>query len=289
MRSWLFVPGDDQRKLDKAFASGADALIIDLEDSVASSRKDTARKITAEFMSAHSNTIAKAPALFVRINSLNSIEAIHDIEAIMKAAPIGIVLPKSQGGPDIQQLGVKLAVSEAQNNLADGSTKVMAIATETAKSLFSMGSYAKCSHRLIGIAWGGEDLAADIGAESNKTITGDYADPYRLARSLTLIGAASAEIMAIDSVFTNFKDQNGLSQETEAGRRDGFSGKMAIHPAQVPIINAVYTPSVKAIAKAQAIIAAFAANPDAGVIGLDGEMIDKPHLRQAQRIMARVV
>lgn len=286
MRSWLFVPGDDERKLAKGLSSGADALIIDLEDSVALSRKADARRITAEFLS-RARGETPMTALYVRVNPLDSAFNIADLDAVMPARPDGIVLPKAQGGPAIQQLSVRLAVNEAEHDLVDGSTGIVAIATETAKSLFHMGSFAGASHRLRGLAWGGEDLAADIGAEINRDADGHYTDPYRLARSLCLIGAAAAEVLAIDSVYTNFRDMDGLRLETESGKRDGFGGKIAIHPAQVPVINEVFTPSPAALAHARAIIEAFAANPDAGVIAIDGQMIDKPHLRQAERIMAR--
>ena len=286
MRSWLFIPGDDERKLEKGLASGADALIIDLEDSVALSRKAEARNIAATFIR-HARADGATLALYVRVNPLDTEFNIADLDAVMPAQPDGIVLPKAQGGPSIQQLSVRMAVNEAENDLPDGSTGIIAIATETARSLFHMGSFAGASHRLRGLAWGGEDLAADIGAEINRDADGHYTDPYRLARSLCLLGAASAEVAAIDSVFTNFRDMDGLRLETEAGKRDGFNGKMAIHPAQVPIINEVFTPSTAALAHAREIIAAFAASPDAGVLAIDGKMIDKPHLRQAERIVAR--
>ena len=286
MRSWLFVPGDDERKLGKAAGSGADILIIDLEDSVASSRKEAAREITAAFLR---NLRGKneRPKLYVRINPLQSDLNLADLDAVMPCAPDGIVLPKAEGGAHIQQLGVRLAVREVENGFAEGVTRIMAIATETARSLFQLGTYEGASSRLDGLAWGAEDLAADLGAESNRRLDGVYADPYRLARSLTLAGSAAAGIAAIDTVFTDFRDEEGLRIEAEAARRDGFSGKMAIHPAQVAVINAVFSPSAEAVAHARAIVEAFAANPDAGVIGIEGKMIDRPHLRQAERILAR--
>ena len=285
MRSLLFVPGDDERKLARASDCGADVLIIDLEDSVADGRKAIARDITLNFILGFDRAVG--PKLYVRINPLNSEFHDGDLDAIIPAAPDGVVVPKAEGGRDIQQLGARLAVREAESAIADGATRILAIATETARSLFHMGSYAGSSHRLAGLAWGGEDLAADIGAETNKTPEGRYGDPYRLARTLTLLAGASAGVAAIDSVFTDFRDGEALRAEAQSGRRDGFSGKMAIHPAQVPIINEVFTPSREAIEHAQEIIAAFAADPDAGVIGIRGKMIDKPHLRQAERIIAR--
>ena len=287
MRSWLFVPGDDERKLAKGIGSGADVLIIDLEDSVALSRKGTARSLSAAFIREHSGEPVR-PRLYVRINPLSSDHNLADLDAIMPTGPDGIVLPKAEGGAQIQQLSARLAVREAENDLTDGATRIMAIATETAKSLFHMGSYAGASHRLDGLAWGAEDLSADLGAETNRAEDGGYSDPYRLARTLTLLGASAAEIAAIDTVFTDFRNEMSLRAEAETARRDGFAGKMAIHPAQVPVINAVFSPSADAIAHARAIVEAFSANPDAGVIGLDGKMIDKPHLRQAERILARI-
>jgi citrate lyase subunit beta/citryl-CoA lyase len=187
----------------------------------------------------------------------------------------------------VQQLGGKLAVREALFGLADGSTRIIAIATESARALFGMASYRGCSARLEGLAWGGEDLSADLGAESNRLPDGAYADPYRLARSLTLLGAVAAGVAPIDSVHTNFRDLDGLRAEAIAARRDGFSAKMAIHPAQAPIINEVFTPTPEAVARARAILAAFDASPGAGVVALDGEMLDRPHRLRAERILAR--
>ena len=286
IRSWLFVPGDDERKLAKAADSGADALIIDLEDSVSASRKSQARVLAASFVKRLRQSTAR-PALYVRVNPLASFLHMDDLDAVMPAAPDGIVLPKGEGGIAIQQLSVRLAVREAEHGLDDGVTRIMAIATETARSLFLMGSFEGASQRLAGLAWGAEDLAADLGAETNRAEDGHYADPYRLARTLTLVGASAADVAPIDTVFTNFRDADGLRAEANAARRDGFVGKMAIHPAQVSVINEVFTPTEAALAHARAIIEAFAADPEAGVIGINGQMIDRPHLRQAERIIAR--
>jgi citrate lyase subunit beta/citryl-CoA lyase len=286
MRSLLFVPADDARKLDKAAVSGTDALILDLEDSVAVPRKETARALAAERIAAL-RVLPSRPRLILRVNALDSglIEA--DLDAVMPAGPDAVMLPKAAGGADVQRLGAKLAVREAENDLPDGATRIIAIATETAAALFQLGTYARASHRLEGLTWGGEDLAADLGAERNRLTDGSYADPYRLARALTLAGAAAAGVAAIDSVFTDFRDEAGLRAEAEAARADGFTAKMAIHPAQVPVINTVFTPSAAAIAHAERIVAAFAAAGDVGVVGLDGKMVDRPHLRQAERVLAR--
>ncbi|MGL4242114.1 MAG: HpcH/HpaI aldolase/citrate lyase family protein, partial [Beijerinckiaceae bacterium] len=229
----------------------------------------------------------KRPRLFVRVNALQTDQTGDDLDAVMAAAPDGIMLPKSQSGDDIKLLSSMIAVREAENDLPDGGTAIIPIATETARSIFHMGTYAGASRRLAGLTWGGEDLSADVGAEANRLADGHWTDPYRLARSLCLFGAAAAEVPAIDTVFTNFRDMDGLRTETEAARRDGFSARMAIHPAQVPVINAVFTPSRETIERSLRIVAVFAANPGLGVVGMDGEMLDKPHLRRAERILAQ--
>jgi citrate lyase subunit beta/citryl-CoA lyase len=287
VRSALFVPGDDEKKLAKALASGADALIVDLEDSVAHAGKERARRVAAAFLRAAAAQTPR-PRLLLRVNALDSAMTDADLDAVMPGAPDAIVLPKSLGGASIQQLGAKLAVREASLGLADGATRIIAIATESARALFGMDSYRGCSARLEGLAWGGEDLSADIGAESNRLPDGAYAGPYALARNLTLLGAVAADVTPIDEVYTNFRDSEGLRAEAIAARRDGFWAKMAIHPAQVAVINDVFTPTAEAEARARAIIAAFAAAPGAGVVALDGEMLDRPHQLRAERLLARV-
>jgi citrate lyase subunit beta / citryl-CoA lyase len=287
MRSYLFVPGDSPRKLEKSLSSGADALIIDLEDSVAPGAKGDARTTTSSFLREAAKEAAR-PKLFVRVNDLSSGLTIEDLDAVMQASPDGIVQPKAVGGADVSHLASLIAVREAEYDLADGATRIMAIATETALGVFQLGTFRNASHRLVGIAWGGEDLSADLGGETNRGPDGHYTDPYRLARSLTLMGAAAAEIDAVDTVYTSFKDIDGLAAECRAARRDGFSAKMAIHPAQVPIINEAFAPSDEEISKAKAIVAAFAESPSAGVVAIDGEMIDMPHLKRAQRLLSRV-
>jgi citrate lyase subunit beta / citryl-CoA lyase len=285
MRSLLFVPGDDERKLGKALTSGADAIIIDLEDSVASARKAEARTISRAFIAEVKQTDTR-PKLILRVNPLGGGETDADLDGVMPAGPDMIMLPKSRTGSDITLLSAKLAVREAESNLVDGITGVVAIATETAQSVFGLGTYAGATHRLRGLTWGGEDLSADLGAEANRLPHGAYTSPYMLVRNLCLLGAVAAEVQPIDSVFTNFRDMDGLREEALASRRDGFTGKMAIHPAQVPVINAVFTPSEKMIQRARKIIEVFEANPDLGVIGIDGEMIDKPHVKRAERLLA---
>ena len=283
MRSLLFVPGDDARKLGKALESGADALILDLEDSVAPAAKAAARETTAQFLA----QAPRGPLLFVRVNALDTGLTDADLDAVLPGRPHGVVLPKPVSGADVQRLDAKISAREALFDIADGVTRILIIATETARSLFHMGSYMGASSRLDGLAWGGEDLSADIGAPTNRLPDGSYAEPYRLARTLTLLAAAAAEAQAIDAVFTNFRDLDGLRREAELALRDGFTAKMAIHPAQVAVINEAFTPTPDAVRRAEAIVAAFERHPDAGVVGLDGEMLDKPHLRQAQRLLDR--
>ncbi len=285
MRSLLFVPGDDERKLAKGLGSGADCLLVDLEDSVSPSRKPDARRLTAAFIRDAKQSKSR-PRLFVRINGHGSGYLTDDLDGVMPAGPDGIMLPKCQSGDDVSLLSAKLAVREAENTLPDGATAIIAIATETARSLFHMGTYVGVSQRLAGLTWGAEDLSADLGAETNRLSDGSYADAYRLARALCLVAASASEVAAIDTVFTNFRDMDGLRSESEAARREGYSGKMAIHPAQVPVINEVFTPSAAAVERARRIVDLFAAQPDAGVIGLDGEMLDRPHIRRAERILA---
>jgi citrate lyase subunit beta/citryl-CoA lyase len=285
MRSLLFVPGDSEKKFAKAMTCGADTVIIDLEDSIAPSGKEAARQMARAEIEAARKAKTR-PLIYVRVNPLDSglIEA--DLDAVIPVQPDGVMLPKARGGQDIMHLSTKLAVREAESDLQDGAIAILPIATESAAALFKMGSYAGSSRRLTALTWGAEDLSADIGASSNRLTDGGYTDPYRLARALALFAATAAEIAPIDTVFTNFRDKTGLLGECEAARRDGFTGKLAIHPDQVAAINAAFTPSAEAIARARAIVEAFAANPDVGVLGIDGEMLDRPHVKRAERLLA---
>jgi len=286
MRSLLFVPADSARKLDKAMSSGADALIIDLEDSIAFDSKAHARDSAAAFLKdAMANT--QRPYLMVRVNGLQTGLTEADFDAIAPAKPDAIMLPKAEGGAAIVHADAKLAVREAQTDLPEGHIKILPIATETAAALFMVGTFAGASARLIGMTWGAEDLSAELGARANRDEQGRFLDPYRLARSLCLAGAAAAAVPAIDTVFVDFRNDAGFRHECEDACRDGFVGKMAIHPAQVPIINEVFTPSADAIAHAQSVIAAFAAAPGAGVVGIGGVMYDRPHLVRAKQLLAR--
>jgi citrate lyase subunit beta/citryl-CoA lyase len=283
MRSLLFVPADSDRKLAKAPTSGADVLILDLEDSVVAENKAAARAHAAEFLKSR----AGGPRLHVRVNGLASglIEA--DLDTIVPAKPDAIMLPKANGGPDISLLSAMIAAREAIAGIDDGATKILAIATESAGAIFRFATYKGSSARLAGLAWGSEDLSASLGAETNRDAAGAFTDPFRLARTLCLYGAVDAGVAPIDQVFANFRDQKALEAEALAARRDGFTAKLAIHPDQVAVINQVFTPSADQIARAEKVIAAFAENPGAGVIGLDGEMLDLPHLVKAKALLAR--
>ena len=283
MRSLLFVPGDDPRKLEKAMGAGADALIVDLEDSVAATRKEAARASAAAFLAQAGNG---GPRLYLRINDLDSGLAEGDLDAALAPALAGIMLPKCCGGADVARLDAMLRLEEARHGLEAGCLTILTVATETAASLFAMASFAGSSPRLEGISWGAEDLSAELVAESNRDETGQFTDPYRLARTLTLLGAVAAGALPIDAVYTSFRDPDGLRAEARAARRDGFLAKLAIHPAQVPVINEVFAPDPAALARARAIVAAFEAAPDAGTVGLDGQMIDSPHLLRARRLLA---
>ena len=286
MRSYLFVPADSAKKLDKAMTSGADAIIVDLEDSVALDGKARARDSAAAFLK-EAIAAPSRPTILVRVNGLRTGLIDADLDVIAPGKPDAIMLPKAEGGASVVHAAAKLAVREALNNLPDGHIKIVAIATETAASLFLAGSFAGASGRLSALTWGAEDLSAELGGQANRDAQGRFLDPYRLARVLCLAGAAAADVSALDTVYVDFRNSDGLRRECEEACRDGFVGKMAIHPAQVPIINEVFTPSAEARAHAQAIIDAFAANPSAGVVGIGGIMYDRPHLTRAQRLLAR--
>ena len=274
-RSFLFVPADQPRKLERARESGADALILDLEDSVAPAAKPEARRQVAAFLSA--NPEAK---LWVRVNPLDGGENEKDLDAVLAGHPDGIVLPKSEGGACVAELVKRLT---ARGN---ATAQVMAIGTETPSAVFGLGSYAG-AERLTALTWGAEDLPASIGAATSREPDGSYTAPYEVARALTLFGAAAAGGAPTGAVYSAVRDTDGLAAYAARARRDGFTGMMAIHPAQVPVINAAFTPSAEEIAHAEAVVAAFDANPDAGALQLDGKMIDRPHLVQARRILGR--
>ncbi len=286
-RSWLFVPGDKPEMMAKAFASGADAVIADLEDAVLPQNKAHARKMVAE--------LAKDPKppsaqMWVRINPLRtpfqSEEALRDLAAVVLLGPIGIVLPKAESALAVVQLDHYLSALEAATGRPIGATKILPIVTETARSLFELGSYAGGTDRLAGLTWGAEDLSAVVGSTSARDEHGAFTPLYELARSLCIAGAAATSVPAIDTIYPAFKDTEGLRAYAARGRRDGFQGMLAIHPAQVTIINEVFTPSAAEIAYAERVVAAFDSNPGRGAIALEGKMLDAPHLKQAQRILA---
>ncbi len=286
MRSLLFVPADSPKKLDKAMTSGADALIVDLEDSIALEGKARARDSAAAFLKEVMAGTSR-PYVLVRINGLQTGLTDADLDAIAPAKPDAIMLPKAEGGASVVHADAKLAVREAMAGLSDGHIKILPIATETAAAMFLAGTFAGSSARLIGLTWGAEDLSAELGAQANRDAQGNFLDPYRLARALCIAGAAAASIPAIDTVYVDFRNSDGFRRECEDGCRDGFTGKMAIHPAQVPIINDVFTPSPSAVAHARAVIDAFAASPGAGVVGIGGVMYDRPHFVRAKQLLAR--
>ena len=287
MRSLLFVPADGGSKLEKAVASGADAVILDLEDSIAPERKVHARIAALEFLRAAQSKTTR-PRLLVRVNGLDTGMTDADLEAVVPGKPDAILFPKAEGGATVTHLDAKLAVREAIAGLPDGTIKILAQTVESAAGLFSAGTYRNSSTRLIGMTWGPEDLSAELGAEANREADGTLTEPYRLARSFCLFGAAAAKVPAIETIHVDFRNAEVLRRDTELARRDGFTGRLAIHPAQVAVINEVFTPSAEQIAKATAVVAAFAAQPGAGTVGIDGKMFDRPHLLRAQALLARI-
>ncbi len=278
IRSFLFVPADSERKMRNAFVSKADALIFDLEDSVTADSRPDARILARENADGRDDT-------WVRINPLDTEDADLDLEAIMPGAPTGIVLPKPLSAADAIDLAFRLDELEKANNLEAGRTRILPICTERPAALFSLGGYAGATARLAGLSWGAEDLAAAVGASANRDADGAWLPPYELARSMCLFAAAAAEVPAFDTVFTDFRDLDGLSVYASNARRDGFSGMFAIHPAQIDVINDAFRLRDEEIERAQRIVDLFKANPGTGTLGLDGEMIDRPHLIQAQRIL----
>jgi citrate lyase subunit beta/citryl-CoA lyase len=282
MRSLLFVPGDSEKKLAKAQDCGADAVILDLEDAVAPASKAKARGTVAEYLG---SLKTRKTRIYVRVNALTSGLADGDLDAVVPGRPDGIMLPKSAGGIDAIALGAKLAAREAINGLEDGAITTIPISTDTTASIFNMGSYRGASARMEALTWGAEDLAAEIAAETQRFPDGNYTAPYQLARSLCLFAAVSSNVTPIDTVFTSFRDETGLRKEALAARRDGFLGKMIIHPDQAEPVNEIFTPTKESIARAQAILKAFEGG--VGVANLDGEMLDMLHVKYAERVLAR--
>lgn len=283
-RSYLFVPGDSERKLAKGMAGAADALIIDLEDAVAPSSKDAGRRLTAQFLASQPGARAR---LWVRVNDFSTGLTDADLAAVIAQRPTGIVLPKCDGIEHVERLGRLLTALEARHQLPEGAIRIIGIVTETAASVLNTPSLRAGHPRLAGMMWGAEDLAADLGAVGNRDTTGAFAEPFRLARSLCLLAAKAAGVEAIDTVFTDIRDLAKLAAETAAGRAMGFDARAAIHPDQVAIINRVYTPGDEELAWARRVVATFDAQPGAGVVRLDDKMVDQPHLKHARRLLGQ--
>jgi citrate lyase subunit beta/citryl-CoA lyase len=283
LRTLLFVPGDSEKKLTKSTSTSADALILDLEDSVAPERTSIARSMAAEFLKAHPKRTEQQ--LWVRINPLQTPEALADLVAVMAGKPDGIMLPKPLNAKHAQQLDHYLSALEIREGLTLGSTRIIPVATEVPGAVFDLSSYAGSSPRLLGLTWGAEDLATAIGATSNKDESGEFSFTYKLARSLCLLASAHAQIQAIDTLSVDFKNLQALARDVQGARREGFTGKLAIHPDQVEVINQGFTPSAQEISHAQSIIDAFAKASGAGALQIDGKMVDKPHLTQALRLI----
>lgn len=285
MRSLLFVPGHDARKMEKALASGADALVLDLEDAVPEAEKVHAREACSAFVRAHGGRLP----IFVRVNEIGSDHMLADLAAVLPSQPHGIMLPKCEGPDDLANLDGHMTAVERQHGLPVGAIRLLPIATETALGVLQLPLYAKAqSARLCGMLWGGEDLAADIGASHNRDASNHYTPTYQLARSLTLLGATAAKVGAIDAVYANFRDVDGLKAELSQAVRDGFVGKAAIHPDQIAHINAAFTPSAQEVEAAQRVVAAFEAAAATGVASVDGKMIVRPYYLAAKRVLARV-
>jgi citrate lyase subunit beta / citryl-CoA lyase len=281
-RSWLFAPGDSERKMEKATAGAADIVLLDLEDAVAEAEKPKARTMVAAFLTANAKHRER---LWVRINPIQGPHALADLAAVMPARPGGIMLPKPRGRADAELLNHYLTALEAVAGIALGATKVIALVTETPESMLATGSYAGVP-RLAAMTWGAEDLATALGAIDNRGEDGGYDFTCQLARSLCLVGAAAAGVPAIETIQADFRDEAGLRKRTAQVRRAGFRGMLAIHPAQVDVINETFTPSVEEQASAQEIVDLFAANPAAGAIGYKGAMLDRPYLARAQAVLA---
>lgn len=284
MRSWLFAPGDSARKMEKALAGPADIVILDLEDAVAIPQKPEARRMVAEFLAQNAEHRAR---IWVRVNPLDGEWTAADLDAVMPARPGGILLPKAEGGHDVEALDVMLTAQERAHGIEEGSTPVAALVTETAAAMFTTGTY-RGAPRLVAMTWGAEDLADAVGALDNVEADGRYRPAFELARSLCLMGAAKAGVLPIETIMGDFRDLKGLKARAEQVRRDGYRGMLAIHPAQVEVINAAFTPSEEEVAEAREIVALFDANPGAGTIGWRKGMLDRPHLSRAKQLLAQL-
>lgn len=289
IRSWLFIPGDSEKKIAKAAASGADAVILDLEDSVAPQNKADARKRVADVLATAPRGDG-APQYWVRVNPLDSGQMLEDLAGIMPARPAGLLQPKVNGPDCVRQLGHYLDAFEAMGGGAASppATRILPIATETAIAPFHLGGFAKAGlARLAGLTWGAEDLATAIGASGNRDPDGQWGFTFRMARALCLLAAHASGVQAVETLHADFRDEEGLRAACQLARAEGFTGRLAIHPAQVAIINAAFLPSADEVVHAQRVVDAFAANPGVGTVGLDGKMVDIPHLKQAERVLAQ--
>lgn len=284
IRSWMFVPGDSEKKLEKGLTNPADALILDLEDSVSDDRQEIAREMVRDFLKSHPD---RSQQLWVRINPLDNDLSLPDLTAVMPGAPDGIVLPKVYSAKEINLLSDYLDVLEVREGLEPGSTKIVSVATETAASLLTFDTYLEnVSERLVALTWGGEDLAAALGASDNRhPRTGEYDDPFRLARTMCLATSRAIDVQPVGVVYVDFRDLDGLEAECLRDRQSGFIGKIAIHPAQSEVINRAFTPSDDEIAHAKKVVEIFEQNPGLGTVGLDGKMLDMPHLKQARNLL----
>ncbi|MFC5753620.1 HpcH/HpaI aldolase/citrate lyase family protein [Actinomadura rugatobispora] len=282
-RSWLFAPGDSEKKMEKATAGPADVVIFDLEDAVAEDEKPRSREMISAFLG--SRPVADRARLWVRVNPLDGPHTLADLAAVVPARPGGIMLPKARGREDVERLDHYLSALEVSAGIEEGSTKVIVLVTETAEAMFTTGTY-KGAPRVVALTWGAEDLADAVGASENRELDGSYGFTYELARSLCLLGAAAAGVEAVDTIQGDFRDLDGLRRRAEKVRRDGYRGMLAIHPAQVDVINEAFTPTEEELAAAQEIVDLFAANPGAGTIGHKGAMLDRPHLARARALLA---
>lgn len=283
LKSLLFVPGDSEKKLAKAASTGADALLLDLEDAVSQDRLPIARGLVLDYLKSHDRS---SQQVWVRINPLNTQLSLPDLVAVMPGKPDGIVLPKPLNASDVLQLDHFLSALEQREGINAGHTRILPVATEVAGALFSLNTYAGCSARLAGLTWGAEDLATAVGASTNKKDNGEFDDTFVLARSLCLLAAAHAGVQAIDTLSVDFRRADSLQADVQRAKRQGFSGKLAIHPDQVAIINAGFTATPEELQHAQRIVDAFAQAGGAGAVQLDGKMVDKPHLTQALRLLS---
>ncbi|MFD4459647.1 HpcH/HpaI aldolase/citrate lyase family protein [Nocardia sp. NPDC058480] len=282
-RSWLFAPGDSARKMAKAAAGPADIVLIDLEDAVAAAEKPAARQRTADFLAAHSDSDRRR--LWVRVNPLDGPYTLADLAAIVPARPGGIMLPKSRGGHDVRTLDHYVSALEVASGAEPGEIGVIVLAPESAEAVFTTGTY-RGAPRLTALTWGVEDLAESLGASTNLGPDGGYGFTYELARSLCLVGAATAGVAAVDTIYGDYRDLDGVRARAEKARREGFRGMLAIHPDQVEVINAAFAPSDQEVAAAKEIVDLFAADPEAGAIGYRGALLDRPHLARAQALLA---